>query len=55
MNQVLIFTDTRIERLQQEINKTIGENQLVIVTTNLTSVMNQYDQMYHTVMIVVTK
>ena len=55
MNQILMFTGTNLERLQHNINEVIRDNELTIQSTQITSVMNPYEVLHYTVIMVVTK
>jgi len=55
MNQVLLFEANSIENLQKQINKVVGDNHFTIVSTVLTTVINNYGLTEHTALIVVTK
>lgn len=54
LNQVLLFEGTRIEKLQEEINEVIRHNELTIQSTQITSIMNVYDVIRYTILLVVT-
>lgn len=55
MNQIIIFDDTNLDRLQRDINKIIRDNELTIQSTQITSIMNPYEVIHYTVILVVTK
>lgn len=54
MNRVLMFSGTNIETLQWQINTMIKDNELTIQSIQITSVMNPYEVIYYTILMVVT-
>lgn len=55
MNQILMFSGTNLERLQWQINMMIKDNELTIQSVQITSVMNPYEVIHYTIIMVVTK